>query len=132
MADYKVMGKVYEVDEVIINENIKDFEISKADAVRMYFEDMGIIEPSANEEIVEVVPTKAKRKYTKSDKPRKKSTRERKVDEEKKEILGLLIDGYTEKYPRVVKVKNEVEFSFTHNGNEYTVKLIKHRPPKNA
>ena len=132
MADYKVMGKVYEVDEVIINENIKDFEISKADAVRMYFEDMGIIEPSANEEIVEVVPTKAKRKYTKSDKPRKKSTRERKVDEEKKEILGLLMNGYLEKYPRVLKVKNEVEFSFTHNGNEYTVKLTKHRPPKNA
>ena len=132
MADYKVMGKVYEVDEVIINENIKDFEISKADAVRMYFEDMGIIEPSANEEIVEVVPTKAKRKYTKSDKPRKKSTRERKVDEEKKEILGLLMNGYLEKYPRVLKVKNEVEFSFTHNENEYTVKLTKHRPPKNA
>ena len=128
--DYKVNGKVYEVDEVIVKEYKKEFDLTHADAVRMYFEEMGIAKPK--DTITEVDATPKKRKYTKSDKPRKKSTRERKVDEEKKEILGLLIDGYTEKYPRMVKVKNEVEFSFTHNGNEYTVKLIKHRPPKNA
>lgn len=128
--DYKVRGKIYEVDEVIVKEYEKDFALYHDDAVRMYFEEMGIAKPG--DEIVEVVTAKPKRKYTKSDKPRKKSTRERKVDEEKAEILNLLIKGYTEKYPRMVQVKNEVEFSFRHNGNDYTVKLVKHRPLKNA
>jgi len=27
-------------------------------------------------------------------------------------------------------VKNEAEFSFRHGENSYTVKLVKHRPPK--
>ena len=132
MAKYKVRNVEYIIEDEYLNEVMKDFDIPKDKAVRMYFEDMDILKPTDTDTIEEVNKTTKKRQYTKSDKPRKKSTRERKVDEEKKDILQTLIEGYTEKYPRVVKVKNEVEFSFTHNGNEYTVKLIKHRPPKNA
>ena len=73
---------------------------------------------------------KKNRRYEKSNTPRKKSTRERKVDTEKAEILDLLIKGYTIKYPCMVQVKNEAEFSFNINENSYTVKLIKHRAPK--
>lgn len=70
------------------------------------------------------------KRYEKSDAPRKKTTKERKVDADKKELLSLLIEGLTKKYPRMVQVKNEAEFSFTFNENSYTVKLIKHRAPK--
>lgn len=132
MARYKVRNVEYIIDDEYLNETMRDFDIPKDKAVRMYFEDMDILKPTDTDTIEEVKNTTKKRAYTKSDKPRKKSTRERKVDEEKKDILETLIEGYTAKYPRVVKVKNEVEFSFRHNGNEYTVKLIKHRPPKNA
>lgn len=132
MAKYKVRNVEYIIEDEWLNETMRDFDIPKDKAVRMYFEDMDILKPTDTDTIEEVATIKAKRKYTKSDKPRKKSTRERKVDEEKAEILNLLIQGYTEKYPRMVQVKNEVEFSFRHNGNDYTVKLVKHRPLKNA
>lgn len=132
MAKYKVRNVEYIIEDEYLNEVMKDFDIPKDKAVRMYFEDMDILKPTDTDTIEEVNKTTKKRQYTKSDKPRKKSTRERKVDEEKKDILQTLIEGYTAKYPRMVRVKNEVEFSFRHNGNEYTVKLIKHRPPKNA
>jgi len=70
------------------------------------------------------------KRYEKSDTPKKKAIRERKIDYEKKNILDSLIDGFMKKYSRAVKVKPESEFSFTFNESEYTVKLIKHRPPK--
>ncbi len=70
------------------------------------------------------------KRYEKADAPRKKSTKERKIDLEKKKVLDSLIDGFMAKYPRMVQVKNEAEFSFTLNENSYTVKLIKHRAPK--
>lgn len=70
------------------------------------------------------------RRYEKSDALKKKAIRERKIDYEKKEILDTLVDGFMKKYTRTVNVKPESEFSFTLNESEYTVKLIKHRPPK--
>lgn len=79
---------------------------------------------------MEEMERKAKqiKRYEKSDAPRKKTTKERKVDTDKKELLSLLIEGLTKKYPRMVSVKNEAEFSFNFKENSYTVKLIKHRP----
>lgn len=73
---------------------------------------------------------KALRRYEKSDKERKKSTKERKVDEEKKYLLNLLVNAIN-KENCIDSVKNEAEFSFKFGENSYTVKLIKHRPPKN-
>ncbi len=72
---------------------------------------------------------KALRRYEKSDKERKKTVKERKVDEEKKYLLNLLISAIN-KENCIDSVKNEAEFSFTFNENAYSVKLIKHRPPK--
>ena len=85
------------------------------------------------DETVNELTAKAKKnikRYEKSDKPRKKSTRERKVDEEKKRLLldtKVLIEGLG---GQVTAVKNEAEFSFLFNDSSYTFKLIKHRPPK--
>lgn len=102
--------------------------ISREEAEQLWNDDHeDVVTPEMAE--MEAKAKKIKR-YEKSDTPRKKTERVRKVDEEKAEILDLLIKGYTKKYPRMVKVKNETEFSFTHNGNAYTVKLIKHRAPK--
>lgn len=77
------------------------------------------------------------RAVTKADKnPNAKRTvkRERKIDEDKKHIFDILripLEGYQLNGEiENLTCKNEAEISFTYNGNEYTVKLTKHRPKK--
>ena len=70
------------------------------------------------------------RRYEQGEKPRKKAEKERKVDEEKKELLNLCRIPIEGAGGIVTNIKNEAEFSFTFGNNCYTVKLVKHRPPK--
>lgn len=56
--------------------------------------------------------------------------RERKIDETKKQLINgfgnyLILQGAI-----VEPLKTEAEMHFTLNGENYTIKLIKHRPPK--
>ena len=69
--------------------------------------------------------------YEKSDKLRKPTTRERKVDETKRHILSgcrVYVEGLG---ATVTTEKTETEITFTYNDETFTLKLIKHRPPKN-
>ena len=126
MADFKLKGKVFTVDESDIKDIMETEKMDRETAVRCYFEDMGLIDAGEKATITEIASTPQKRRYVKSDKPRKKAERVRKVDEEKKVILEKLMSVIdVEK-----TVKNEAEFSFNLNGIDYTVKLIKHRPKK--
>lgn len=127
MADYKVNGKIFTVDDADIKDIMTTESMTKEMAVRCYFEDMGIINTGSKDSITEVESKPQKRHYVKSNKERKPSTRTRKVDEEKKvliEKLASVIDAKDK------VIKTETEFSFSMNGNEYTVKLIKHRKKK--
>ena len=126
MADFKLKGKVFTVDESDIKDIMETEKMDRETAVRCYFEDMGLIDAGEKATITEVASTPQKRRHVKSDKPRKKAERVRKVDEEKKVILEKLMSVIdVEK-----TVKNEAEFSFNLNGTDYTVKLVKHRPKK--
>ena len=126
MADFKLKGKVFTVDESDIKDIMETEKMDRETAVRCYFEDMGLIDAGEKATITEVASAPQKRRYVKSDKPRKKAERVRKVDEEKKVILEKLMGVIdVEK-----TVKNEAEFSFNLNGTDYTVKLVKHRPKK--
>lgn len=128
MADFKLKGKVFTVDESDIKDIMETEKMDRETAVRCYFEDMGLIDAGEKATITEIASTPQKRRYVKSDKPRKKAERVRKVDEEKKVILNKLMSVIdTEKI-----VKNEAEFSFNLNGTDYTVKLVKHRPKKSG
>ena len=120
----------YELNKKIINIPDKDIEtfvakynLSQDEAIQLWLEDNDYLENEVVNELVE--KTKGQRHYEKSDKSRKASTRERKVDEEKKKILNLLMKDIS-----VDSVKNEAEFSFHIGENYYTVKLVKHRPKK--
>lgn len=128
MADFKVGGRVFEVDEHDIKDIMTTEQMNREDAVRCYFEDMGLVETGGKTTITEIATAPQKRRYVKSDKPRKKTERVRKVDEDKKVILSRLMGVIDAEKT----VKNEAEFSFNIGGNDYTVKLIKHRPPKKA
>lgn len=128
--DYKINGKIYEADEIEVKSNMTEFKICRDDAVRMYFEDLGLVEAGGKTAITPIETSKTKRTYIKSDKPRKVSSRERKIDETKKGLLAgfrIYIEG---KGGIVTSTKNEVEVNFIFGNDDYTVKLTKHRKSK--
>lgn len=126
---YNLNGKVIRIPDAEIEKSMKLLKLSHDEAVQMWLEDEGYLE----NEVVEELTAKAKENKVghdaKADKPRKKTERVRKVDEEKKYLLNLLISAINVENC-VDTVKNEAEFSFTFGENSYSVKLIKHRPPK--
>lgn len=121
-------GKTVNIPDAEIEKNMKALEISKKEAIEMWLFDNDYED---NEEVDEMtVKAKAVKRYEKGDAPRKTSKKERKVDEEKKTLLDLCKTPIEEAGGIVTNVKNEAEFSFTFGNNCYTVKLVKHRPPK--
>lgn len=70
------------------------------------------------------------RRYEQSDKPRKKAERVRKVDEIKKGLLDLVLDALQDTV-KITGILNERAADFEYMGNSYTIKIIKHNPPKN-
>ena len=100
-------------------------------AEQIYKEAIADGEPMTREESMEVAIMEMSAKqnnknYTQSTVEKKKVTKERKVDEDKKFILEQIknvVDCFTE----TAEMRNEAEISFEYCGNAYTVKLIKHR-----
>ena len=91
-------------------------------------------EPVTKEEAMEMAEMELKaggnRHYEKSDKKRKTPNKERKIDEAKKHLLSccrVLLEGLGAK---ILNVKTETEIMFSFSGDEYSLKLIKHRPKK--
>lgn len=121
-------GKTVNIPDAEIEKNMKALEISKEEAIEMWLFDNDYED---NEEVDEMtVKAKAVKRYEKGDTPRKATKKERKVDEEKKTLLDLCKTPIEGAGGIVTNVKNEAEFSFTFGNNCYTVKLVKHRPPK--
>ena len=126
---YNFNGKNLTIPDKDLENLMKTLELTKEEAIETWLDDNDY----TTNEVVEELTAKAKKeikRYEKSDKVRKAVTKERKVDEEKKAFLDgfrIFAEG---KGGIVTAMKNEAEFSFNFNGNEYTVKLVKHRPKK--
>lgn len=121
-------GKKVNIPDKDIDNYVDKLEISQAEAIEMWLCDNDYATNEEQEELVK--KSKGQRHYEKSDTPRKKTTRERKVDEEKKHLIScikVLLEGLG---ANISNVKNEAEISFIFGKNDYTLKLIKHRPPK--
>lgn len=121
-------GKKVNIPDKDIDNYVDKLEISQAEAIEMWLCDNDYATNEEQEELVK--KSKGQRHYEKSDTPRKKTTRERKVDEEKKHLIScikVLLEGLG---ASISNVKNEAEISFIFGKNDYTLKLIKHRPPK--
>lgn len=91
-------------------------------------------EPVTKEEATEMAEMEIKaggiKNYVQSDKPKKAPKKERKVDETKKQLLAnckTLLEGLG---ADVLAVKTETEITFDFGDEEYSLKLIKHRPKK--
>lgn len=124
---YNFKGKEINIPDAEIEKNMKVLEISKDEAIEMWLDDNDYTE----NEVVEELTKKAKevKRYEKADKPRKERKVERKVDEEKKHLINILVTSLNGEVSNI-SVKNEAEISFICNENSYTIKLVKHRPPK--
>lgn len=130
---YKIEGKYYELnneDLAEVRKNQKEFGIDEASAVRMFFEDWEYIPAGSKVKIEKVKDIQTKKEYAKSEKPRKASTKERKVDLEKASILSALSIALAQNGIVVTEQKTETELKFMLNENSYTLKLTKHRAPK--
>ena len=114
-----------------ITKYMMKLDISREEAEQMWEDD------HSDEVLPEVAEMEKKaqkiKRYEKSDAPRKKSERVRKIDEVKVNIistLAKLITGIT-KSENVTILKPEREITFTYKGDNYSITLTKHRPPKN-
>ena len=127
---YKIEGKYYELtneDIMEIKRNQKEMELSEDDAARMFFEDWEYIPAGSKVKIERVPDLQQKKEYAKSEKARKNTPKERKVDATKGRILkdcSLLLRGLG---AEVTALKTETELSFDFEGESYTLKLTKHR-----
>ena len=112
-----------------IKRYMEKLEISREEAEQLWEDDH---EDTVLPEVAEMEKKAKKlRRYEKSDAPRKTSTKERKVDETKKHIINMirvLLEGF---HAEVEPLKNETDLHFKYNGESYSVKLTKHRQPKN-
>lgn len=125
---YELNKKTINIPDTDIKTFMDKYSLSQDEAIQLWLEDNDYLENEVVNELIE--KTKGQRHYEKSTKERKASTKERKVDEEKKYLLNLLINAINNENC-IDSVKNEAEFSFTFGENNYTVKLVKHRPKKN-
>ena len=112
-----------ELAKEIYNEAIEDGEpISEDEALEMAKMELGAKEIT---------------NYTQSTVKKERKKTERKVDKNKANIINFL-KGVLEDEELVIdealildiRVKPETEISFNYCGDEYTLKLVKHRPPK--
>jgi hypothetical protein len=91
-------------------------------------------EPVTREEAEEMAEMEIKagniRRYEKSDKPREKIKKVRKVDESKQYLLDCIKNLLTKMQVNILSIKTETELSFAYNDELYTIKLIKHRQKK--
>ena len=101
--------------EKLIKSIMKDLECTREEA----------------EEVAEMeIKAKDIKRYEKAEETKPRKPRERKVDEVKKDLIDYLAKALGMIIIAPLIVKNESEISFTFKNEDFTLKLIKHRPPK--
>lgn len=125
--------KGFTVSDEKVDSYVEKLDCSIIEACELILEEQGKINQSEEvkkdiEQIEE--KTKGKRRYEQSsDKPRKKVVKERKVDNDKLNLINMILESMGTTITEV-KVDNEKAIDFNYNGKAYTVRLIAHRQPK--
>lgn len=107
---------------------MEKYQITYEEAEEMWLFDNDKIEIEEVNQLTEKAKKNFKN-YTQGDKQRKKSTRERKVDNKKAYLLDLCEDGL-DGFVTVTGRKTETEIAFEYEGEKYTLKLTRHREKK--
>lgn len=115
-----------------IEQYMKSLQISREEAEQLYEDDQEDYIGEEGEQMTE--KAKEIRRYEQSAEKKARKPREKKIDQEKVEIIDFL---YTEMLNsghiefKETTVKNEQkEITFRVGENEYSLTLTKHRPPK--
>ena len=122
------------MNEKEILKMMKTLDLTRDEAIEMLMEDEAVDKMSMKEvtsDLSEEQKKVIKKVSSTQSKPREKVKRERKVDEEKKFLIECIIRGLESTAETSdIQTKTETEINFGAFGNQYTLKLIKHRPPK--
>lgn len=113
-------------EEQIVN-YMKKLDLSREQAEELYNADLNDDIGEEGEELTRKAKEMGRHYEQKGE--RKKTTRERKVDIDKVEIMQT-IQSALEKFVKNLQEKTESECSFTYKDCEYSLKIIKHRPKK--
>ena len=113
--------------EKAILDYMKKLDISREEAEQLFEDDENDFIGEDGEQMTEQAK-KIGRHYEQKGE-RKKSTRERKIDEDKFKLMKSVQFGI-EEIVQNLQIKTENECSFSYNGCEYSLKIIKHRPKK--
>ena len=134
---YNFNGKNLRIPDEDINRSMNVLGLSKDEAIQLWLEDEGYLENETVEELTAKAKENKVQKGAKSDKPRKKTVRERKPDLEKEEIVKILAEclkntaEMTEINIHDIKIVNKSKLvQFSIGENHYKLDLIKQRPPK--
>ena len=124
--------------EKIIKDYMKKLGISREEAEQLYEDDLEDFIGEEGEAMTE--KAKAIKIRGDSEEKKKKTTRQPKIDELKVSILQYIADRMQSRHCCVeedewdfdkIFIKNpQKEITFRYNGGEYSLNLIKHRPPK--
>ena len=104
-------------------------DISREEAEQLWKDDHDDVVTPEMKEMEE--KAKKNRRYEKSSAPRKKVERERKIDPNKLALMSIINHAFFEAGIPYTP-KTESEFSFRYCGEEFTIKLIKHRKEKKS
>lgn len=116
-----------------IEKMMKSLGLTRNEAIEMLMEDEAVDKMSmkeVNDDLTDEQKKVIKKASATQSKERKSVKRERKVDEMKLAILTIIEKALAENVDDTISRKTETELNFKYSGEEYTLKLIKHRPPK--
>ena len=114
-----------------IENAMRSLNLSREEAIEMLRDDEAIDKGAELFELTDEQKKVAKQMTAAGGgKHKEKVKRERKVDEDKHEIMQTLDDALCDIADNVDERKADSEISFSYNGARYTLKLIKHRPTK--
>lgn len=112
---------------------MKSLDLTREEAIEMLADDEAIEKGEKLFELSDEQKKVAKEMTSAGGgKHKERKPRERKIDEDKQFILLAVGDVLCEIADGDCPRKGETEISFTYKGNAYTLKLIKHRPPKGS
>lgn len=127
---YTYNGVAYNIPDATVDKLVDNLGISIADACELWLADNGKIDNSEQDALEEVAKT-GKRRYEKSATQRKTATKERKIDNNKLFLLKIVENALKNcEDCSNFSLKNEVELNFDAFGNNFTLKLTRHRPKK--
>ena len=117
----------FDVPDNEVDKLVDALGISMAEAAELWLTDNGKM-VNEDQEKANAEAAHNKRRYEQGEKPRKKAIKERKVDENKRDLLEIIQKALENSGNCTDFVQNnEVDLHFKAFGDDFTVKLTKHR-----